>query len=59
MKVYITIEYFAEEKPYRGNTSIKYPFELDPERYKEELIEEFKRIINEYPELMYLTISIS
>ena len=58
MRVYIRIEYFEEEKKHRGNTSINYPFEYDPKKYKEELTEEFKRIISEYPELISLNINI-
>ena len=58
MRACIKIEYFVEEKQYRGNTSINYPFEYDPKKYKEELTEEFKRIMNKYPELMSLNISI-
>jgi hypothetical protein len=49
MKAYIRIEYSEEEKKYRGDTFIKYPFEYDPKKYREELIEEVKRILNEYP----------
>lgn len=58
MRAYILVEYFEEEKKYRGKAAIKYTFEYDPKKYEEEFVEEFKRIMNKYPELMSLNIDI-
>ena len=58
MRVYIAVEYFEEERKYGGNTFVKYPFVYNPEEFKKELVEEFKRIVNKYPELISLNISI-
>ena len=54
----IRIEYFEEKKEYKGNASVEHSFIYNPKNYKEELIEEVKKIISEYPTLISFSISI-
>jgi len=54
----IRIEYYEEKREYKGNASIEHSFVYDSKNYKEELIEEVTKIINEYPTLISFSVSI-
>jgi len=54
----IRIEYFEEKREYKGNASVEHSFIYDKKSYKEELIEEVKKILNEYPTLICFSVSV-
>ena len=58
MIVRIRIEYLEKKEEYKGKANIEHQFVYDSEKYKEELIEEVTKIINEYPELIGFSVSI-